>query len=458
MQLQDQIDYAAPTLTNMTQTQKASLEVIQNNAMRLMLAAPMWTRQCNLRAETNLPSLEHRIEQRNISITAKMLGSERDSQTQRRMRDELPKNPDIQRPNTHSKHLGNIMRKCKMENILLDIKQATHTVNPIPPWENDLANYNYTQLDKPKEQCTLQELKTAAELSISLSENPNCSVYYTDGSVDPTTNTAGVAVYSDTYTASWRTSDTSSTLQTELVAIHKTLQYSINHGHTNVTIHTDSKSALLTLQKTKQKENTHLIYDIKTLLLQHKTAGRKVTLNWIPSHIGIPGNDKADELAGTTKHIDRVQITMPLSILTIKNTLKQTNRTNIEKEVTHWANNNSRSAQWYTKATKFEPPPIYRDTPRHLAVTIHRLRLGYKANWEIDEPIIRPCEHCQTQTEYPLLHYLLQCPNTQSLRPHMQALDPANPEANRIAAGQVKDIMDNIETHIQTLTDFPPPR
>ena len=452
------IDYAAPTLTNMTQTQKASLEVIQNNAMRLMLGAPMWTRRCNLRAETNLPSLEHRIEQRNISITAKMLGSERDSQTQRRMRDELPKNPDIQRPNTHSKHLGNIMRKCKMEKILLDIKQATHTVNPIPPWENDLANYNYTQLDKPKEQCTLQELKTAAELSISLSENPNCSVFYTDGSVDPTTNTAGAAVYSDTYTASWRTSDTSSTLQTELVAIHKTLQYSINHGHTNVTIHTDSKSALLTLQRTKQKENTHLIYDIKTLLLQHKTAGRKVTLNWIPSHIGIPGNDKADELAGTTKHIDRVQITMPLSILTIKNTLKQTNRTNIEKEVIHWANNNSRSAQWYTEATKFEPPPVYRDTPRHLAVTIHRLRLGYKANWEIVEPIIRPCEHCQTQTEYPLLHYLLQCPNTQSLRPHMQALDPANPEANRIAAGQVKGIMDNIETHIQTLTDFPPPR
>ena len=116
----------------------------------------------------NKPSLSgtqnRRIEQRNISITAKMLGSERDSQTQRRMRDELPKNPDIQRPNTHSKHLGNIMRKCKMENILLDIKQATHTVNPIPPWENDLANYNYTQLDKPKEQCTLQELKNSSRI------------------------------------------------------------------------------------------------------------------------------------------------------------------------------------------------------------------------------------------------------------------------------------------------------
>ena len=68
------IDYAAPTLTNMTQTQKASLEVIQNNAMRLMLGAPMWTRQCNLRAETNLPSLEHRIEQRNISINSKNAG------------------------------------------------------------------------------------------------------------------------------------------------------------------------------------------------------------------------------------------------------------------------------------------------------------------------------------------------------------------------------------------------
>ena len=79
--------------------------------------------------------------------------------------------------------------------------------------------------------------------------------------------------------------------------------------------------------------------------------------------MGFLGNDKADELAGTTKHIDRVQITMPLSILTIKNTLKQTNRTNIEKEVTHWANNNSRSASGTLKQPNLN---LHLSTETHL--------------------------------------------------------------------------------------------
>ena len=32
-----------------------------------------------------------------------------------------------------------------------------------------------------------------------------------------------------------------------------------------------------------------------------------------------------------------------------------------------------------------QPPPIDKYSPRSLAVIIHRLRLGYKANWEIVE-------------------------------------------------------------------------
>ena len=55
------IDFSAPVLVNLTETQKESLEVFQNNAMRLMLGPPMWTRLCNLRAESDLPTLENRI-------------------------------------------------------------------------------------------------------------------------------------------------------------------------------------------------------------------------------------------------------------------------------------------------------------------------------------------------------------------------------------------------------------
>ena len=53
------------------------------------------------------------------------------------------------------------------------------------------------------------------------------------------------------------------------------------------------------------------------------------------------------------------------------------------------------------------PPAVDRYTPRELAVTIHRLRLGYKANWEIIPDVDRPCKHCGEDAPRPLLHYLL---------------------------------------------------
>ena len=45
-----------------------------------------------------------------------------------------------------------------------------------------------------------------------------------------------------------------------------------------------------------------------TIISEIQESGRKITLVWVPTHVGIPGNEKADALAKvatTREQIDR---------------------------------------------------------------------------------------------------------------------------------------------------------
>ena len=454
------IDYATPTLLDLSDNQKEKLEVIQNNAMRLMLGAPMWTRLCILRAETGLTSLENRISQRNICISAKALLSERDSFTRRRIGDEINKDPAIRTPKTYGKIICDNVSRLSMTQSISKLKPDVpdnHTTSP--PWDPEVATFKETKLPHSKNNCTEEQLRVAALGAIESAMLPNSITYYTDGSVDPDTNTTGAAVYSNNYTASWRLSNHASTMQTELIAILQALQNSTNEVSEATIIHTDSKAAWLALQQKKVRDNRYIIGSIKELLLQHKANNRRVVINWIPSHIGIHGNDKADELAKTTKHVDRVQIKIQPSLQQIKNYTKPIVRKKNEEDINFWINQGSYSAIWYKASTQFIPPPISKNTPRELAVIIHRLRLGYKASWEIIDNLDKPCSHCNEATRKPLLHYLLECSETTSLRTNVNTpADINTPEAITKAAEVVKDIIESFDTHADTLLSKSPPR
>ena len=95
---------------------------------------------------------------------------------------------------------------------------------------------------------------------------------------------------------------------------------------------------------------------------------------------------------------------------------------------------------------------------RKLAVIIHRLRLGYKATWQLIEGVARPCNHCDETPDAPLLHYLLECPQTVSLRGNRDVPNLQDPECIPAAARLVLNIIENIENHSGLLTDLPPPR
>ena len=450
------IDYAAPVLTNLTDRQKQSLEVLQNNAARLMLGAPMWTKLGNLREEANLPSLDSRIKVRNTCILAKALVSDRNSYTKIRAATELAKNREIQNYNTYSKQITDCVKDLGITNTLLELKTDKPDNNfNIPPWETLGTKFNYAKLPRAKEQCSKEELQRAATAAIAQTETPESKVYYTDGTVDPETITTGAAVYSSRFTGCWRVSNSASTMQTELVALKQALNYSLHNEQGPVTIHTDCKSAVQALQQIKIKENKSLLKNIQYLLYQHKTMNRQVTINWIPSHIEIYGNDQADELAKTTRHIANVQIKVQPTISQIKKQLAPTIKNIMKEEIKTQARLGSPSSNWYLQATDLVPHPVTKGTPRQLAVIIHRLRLGYKATWQMIEGVARPCNYCEDTPDAPLMHYLLECPQTASLRDNRGNPLPLN---NDTAAKIAKNIIEYIETYQDFLIRMPPPR
>ena len=100
-----------------------------------------------------------------------------------------------------------------------------------------------------------------------------------------------------------------------------------------------------------------------------------------------------------------------------------------------------------------------RGLPRKLEVIIYRLRLGYNACWEIIHPEIRNCTLCETATEYPLLHYLLYCPETNALRRNLIIpQDIQSDEALHSAVQIARTVTEDVGTYGSILMNNPPPR
>ena len=121
---------------------------------------------------------------------------------------------------------------------------------------------------------------------------------YTDGSLDAVEGRAGAGVYfEDTGKQIIIPLPPCSILKAELLAIERALEeikmdkQNINRSYV---ILSDSKSSLQTLSSYFPSEYHHHCKTITDLIAEIPT---EIILQWIPSHVGIPGKEKADSLA-----------------------------------------------------------------------------------------------------------------------------------------------------------------
>lgn len=134
---------------------------------------------------------------------------------------------------------------------------------------------------------------------------PKHLLIYTDGSVNEAKNSATAAAIIPALGYEWkgRLSFNTTSTTAELAAIQAALQHLLTlQNPSEAVILTDSRGALLQLQK--EDEAGCLGRNIACLCCQAETVGWVLSLQWIPSHCGIQGNERADFLA-TTAHYEQ---------------------------------------------------------------------------------------------------------------------------------------------------------
>ena len=180
----------------------------------------------------------------------------------------------------------------------------------------------------------------------------------------------------------------------------------------NLVIFTDSLSVLQALENQKISNHTieKLKIDIHSIIT---TFSVKITLQWIPSHCDLPGNEAADRLA--KRGANKEQPNIPIS----QNTCKQIIKQNLKTE---WLNNWAQSKTGrsvYTHLKEPNPRDPINTLERREQVVIYRLRTQHiQLNAHLnriksDHPATCPLCHDPNET---VTHFLFECQNLKDLR------------------------------------------
>ncbi len=79
-----------------------------------------------------------------------------------------------------------------------------------------------------------------------------------------------------------------------------------------IVVCSDSSSALISLNERKSKTRKGMIIEIIQELHSLKQISIKVQFLWVPAHIGLKGNEEADNLAEKAIEQETVDIQIPL--------------------------------------------------------------------------------------------------------------------------------------------------
>ncbi|UYV76317.1 hypothetical protein LAZ67_14000006, partial [Cordylochernes scorpioides] len=168
--------------------------------------------------------------------------------------------------------------------------------SPCKPLQNVIFN---ATLNEPTNK-QYQNPEYLKQLSLEIINNipKNAITIYTDGSRDELGHTGSGCLIKTTNgieKMNRRNPDFCSVFRSELIAIYEALKSIRNTNYQNIWILTDSRSAIQHLSHTgelRDKVSRNIIGYLQKL---SKTS--KIHLQWIPSHVGIEGNEAADVLA-----------------------------------------------------------------------------------------------------------------------------------------------------------------
>lgn len=186
-----------------------------------------------------------------------------------------------------------------------------------PPWILSPANFNFDLIKFHKKETHPKIIKKV--FSEICSGYQDCSFIYTDAS--RIQDFVGAAVVTPTSELKYRLPRETSIYTGELFAIYEALLYMLSNVSKSYVVCSDSLSALESFQNLYAANP--LVQLIKQLIHEVHESGTIVNFIFVPSHVGIKGNEIADQTAKDAAISEELEVTSIYIHTDIKSHLKQ---------------------------------------------------------------------------------------------------------------------------------------
>jgi ribonuclease HI len=398
------IEYGSIAYDSMGEANKRKLDSIQSQALRIICGAVRGTATTALQVDLGEPPLQIRRLQQQLQYAGKVFCSKNH-----------PASPvfkshwtDRSRKYTENTNpIGNKVLEFFSENCSLNWEGPG--LPSCPPWRRKVLVVD----------TSLSKLGNKNENPVALSNIAKDYVdrhrddlhVYTDGSKTAGSTSAAFYIPELEVTSAVLLPSDLSIFSAELIAIKIGLEwiekYSEQYSITkNIVLFSDSLSSLIGIKTGSAYSSLNTINDISDLV---DSMDVNVKLVWIPSHLGIIGNETVDKLALCARENNVAVLEIPLSLSELN--IKIQNYV-IMKWQNLWCF--SESGKFYRE---IEPNVslsiLYENKKRKKETTITRLRFGvcltndylYKINVLPSDK----CQHCCDSVET-VRHLLLECP------------------------------------------------
>ncbi|KAK3103174.1 hypothetical protein FSP39_017008 [Pinctada imbricata] len=407
--IRSKIDYGSPALLSACKSQIEIFDRIQSAALRIALRAHASTPIPALLAEAGELPVSVRWEELALKYWARVL-SNPDNPANDLMNHRFTRIYNF--PSYHTRWdltdkgpFGYRMYKAFQMNEFKDLTIAPVEACPHPPWllttptiSTDI-NIEVSKQDLPA------KVKAVALETIDQKYQGQVKVF-TDGSKDPQSGKTAAAFY-DTEAqegCSYRCTDNISIFTAELIAIREAVDQIKHKNYKQAVILSDSLSALQALQN-KSGNRPDILHEILQEIHILAARGVGIRFEWVPAHVGIQGNEAADQLAKDALNNEIIECDTGLSSREIYPIARRI-------IVNSWEENYSQLGLHINKikTSATSKPNKYSKNIREDAV-VTRLRLGRtKLCGDLGQHIGESgpnCKHCNIPET--IEHYLFNC-------------------------------------------------
>ena len=301
--IRSKLDYGCIVYGSARKSYVKRLDTIHNQGLRICLGAFRTSPMESLYAEANEPSLYRRRDKLSLQYAMKLKS--------------LPNNPAYNSV-FHPKYQELFENKptaiptfgIRMQRLFseMDIELgciAETKLSEVPPWELVVPSTNYNLRIGKKDTTSPFDFQSAFQNLRS--QYQDSEFIYTDGSKDDEKVGLGVVTPRTTYKE--RLPNNCSIYTAELRAMFCALKY-IKRSHRNkFVICSDSLSSIQAIEHLNL-ENP-LVLDIVTQHHVLYSRGKRIVFCWVPGHVDISGNEKADKAAKAALNLEVSALDIP---------------------------------------------------------------------------------------------------------------------------------------------------